>query len=455
MSLIKYKIKNLIRNKIAANIPLHWRTGFGYQSKSRFLSRAYEWDYSKVRAWQFNKLKRILIYAYKNVNGYHQLFNEAKVNPYNMRSLEEFTLYPFTTKNLIRDNLKEFTTNSRSKFRMDYVTTSGSTGIPFGFFQNKFSDQTEMAFMHLGWQSIGWKSGKSSAILRGGFTGNIRNLYQYDAYRRELYLSSYYLTRDNIMEYIVILNKYKPECLQAYPSVIELFSNYVIEKKLIGKINFSIILLGSERILPSQIKSIEMAFPKAVIFGWYGQTEQVILAKWSKDKKFYNICPFYGFTEALPLQNNNKIYELVGTSFWNISTPFIRYKTDDIVSGYEEHFNSTSDNNCFYQRLTSIEGRIKNQLISFDGRKVPIPTTSIHDDTLVEIKQFQFFQNEPGIIIFKYIPKNLSINIDTNKINQVFLDKMGSGFLIKFEIIKAFKTLPNGKFSFVDQKIKF
>ena len=52
----------------------------------------------------------------------------------------------------MRDNLEEFVAKNIPKNKLKYVTTGGSTGIPFGFYDVKgYSGAIEQAFINTQW----------------------------------------------------------------------------------------------------------------------------------------------------------------------------------------------------------------------------------------------------------------------------------------------------------------
>jgi phenylacetate-CoA ligase len=276
--------KNIIRNTIYSKIPIKIKIGYRYYRTIKFLEKTEKWNDDKIIKWQTKRIKSIIIHAYKNVPGYTQLFSEAGVNPEKFKNIEDLKEYPFITKDILRDNIKMFTWRPNTKRNKIYCTTSGSTGIPFGFYHDKHSDSLENAFMHYGWKKIGWELGKNTAILRGGYTGSKSRLWNYDDAWKELHMSSYYLTSENVFDYVNISSKYKIKYLQSYPSVASLFSQYILENKLKEKVEYDIILLGSESIYHDQLRIIQNAFPHSKIYGWYGQSERVILAQWKTNK---------------------------------------------------------------------------------------------------------------------------------------------------------------------------
>lgn len=438
---------------------LIYKSGFKKQQSKqllemkRFIDEAQWWETEKIKKWQLNKIKEIVKYAYENVVGYKQLYNENNVNHNDINSLDDIKLFPFVTKEMLRDNLRDFTSKAIPKWKKCYVTTAGSTGIPFGFYLSLSNFEIEDAFMYSGWERVGWRFNDSSAVLRGGYIGSEKIFWDYNYYRNELRLSSYFLSKKTYKEYLAKIKEFKPLHLQAYPSGATVMADLILEHQDFDKINFKTILLGSENIYNWQRKKIRLAFPKAKIFSWYGHAEQVILAAECEYSDHYHLWPFYGYTEIL---NNNQeanegeVGEIVGTSFWNLVTPMIRYKTMDYAKrgrlGCEK---------CGRQFLTlqAIEGRLQEMIISKTGRYISMTAINMHDNTFDELQQFQFLQNEPGKVVFKYLPKKVLSEIELLIIKKRLLKKLGNDIELTLVQVDKIATYKSRKYRFLDQKL--
>jgi len=447
-------IKELLRFSYSL-VPLRLRMGHKYWEIKSFLEEAQWWNKEAIERWQLRKLREIVRYAYENVPAYYFLYKEAGVRPDDIQDLSNIKLLPFVTKELIRDNLEDFTSRSIPRWKLRYITTGGSTGIPLGFYHTEINGFMENAFMHMGWERVGWKLGDSSAVLRGTFVGSKENFWKYDSCGRELLLSSYYLTEETYERYVEKILEYKPLHLQAYPSSATILSDLIISNDDVGRVNFQIVLLGSENIYDWQKERVSQAFPGARLFGWYGHSEQVVLASMCEYSDQYHIWPFYGFTEILDEDGNEvgegEVGELVGTSFWNYATPFLRYRTMDTAR--KGKFGCDRCGRQF-QLLVDIEGRVQDILITKTERYIPVPSTSIHSDIFDNVKQFQFYQDTPGRVVFKVVRKDGYTDEDTEKIYRGLKRKLGEDMELEIAFVDEIPKTPRGKYRFLDQRLE-
>jgi phenylacetate-CoA ligase len=174
----------------------------------------------------------------------------------------------------------------------------------------------------------------TSVILRGGYTGSKEELFYYEPITHEWHFSIYRLNENNFHKYYEKLCAINPKFIQAYPSAILRFSNYMLERGL--SFHIDAVMLGSENLFSWQEKIIKKAF-KTNIHSWYGQAEKVCLATQTKKSKLFHCYPQYGLTELINSNEDSVKIEgesgqIVGTSFINFAMPFIRYKTLDIAT---------------------------------------------------------------------------------------------------------------------------
>lgn len=438
-------------------IPLEWRMGKKYWELRRFLEQAQWWKKERIEAWQLEKLKLIVTHAYDNVPGYRTLFLEAGVKPADIRSLNDMQSLPFTSKALLRDNLKEFTAVNIPKLELRFATTGGSTGTPFGFYKTAFDNVVEDAFMHAGWERVGWQLGLASAVLRGGYTGSEDKISSYNRLYRLLDLSSYCLNERTCHQYFEKIVQFAPPYLQAYPSAASLLGDYVVQHNRIGEVDFDLILLGSENIYEWQKNKLRAAFPRSKLFGWYGHTERVILAPWCENSEEYHDWPFYGVTEILKNDGcSAKVGErgeLVGTSLWSLATPFIRYHTDDFVVAGQGACDKCGRN---FRLIEKVEGRRQDFVVTRDGTYVTLTALIFaqHFHAFGVIKNMQLYQDKPGKVLVRVIPTAEFTAADSQEIKQTMESAVNGRLEVSISLVDQIPITKMGKYRFLEQKLQ-
>lgn len=439
--------------RILSVIPPQMRQRRKYQKIKQFLAAAQWWSPLEIEKWQLLKVREMVSYAYNSVPGYRELYNSVGIAPEDISKMEDIRSLPFVTKEMLRDNIKDFTSCLIPASRLRYATTSGSTGIPFGFYLTSLNSSMESAFMHSGWERADWKSGDCCAVLRGAFVGTENRFWRYDSYRRELLLSSYYLTEKTYGKYEEKILEYCPRHLQAYPSALTILSDLALASGRISEV-FEVLFLGSENLYSWQKDKIARAFPKSRIFGWYGHAEQTVLAAMCEYSDQYHVWPFYGLTEILDEQGNpvkaGETGEIVGTSFWNFGTPFIRYRTMDIALKGGARCDACKRN---FQLIERIDGRLQEIIVSRTGRFITMTAINMHDNIFDSLKQFQFYQDEPGKLLFRYVPKAYLLVDDVERIREGLLTKLGEDVTLELKQVDEIGKTRSGKYRFLEQKL--
>ena len=69
------------------------------------------------------------------------------------------------------------------------------------------------------------------------------------------------------------------------------------------------------------------------------------------------------------------------------------------------------------------------------------------------VRQFQFYQEKPGEVILKVIPKDSYNANDTTRIRCELMEKLGEDTSLEIVFVKEIPRTSKGKFKFLDQKL--
>jgi len=425
------------------------RFGPTFLAWRQFLARAQWWDAARIRRWQSRRLKRLVEFAYRRSSGYRQLYREAGVHPRDVRGVDDLSNLPFVTKALLRDNLEAFSTGGGAR---RYVTTGGSTGIPFGFYEREANREIEAAFMEMGWMRVGWHPDQPTAILRGEFIGEEDAVWTYRESEHKLLLSSYHLQPRHAEQFTAALRRHPVTVLQAYPSSLELMGKMLEDAGSVFEPTFDLVLLGSEMLHDDQLRRFQRWLPRTRFFCWYGHAEKVILAPWCEYQNAYHLWPFYGITEVIradgSVASQDQQGEMVGTGFHMLETPFIRYRTmDEAVVGPGRCRACGRE----FPMLQRIAGRRQDLLEGRTGRKVAIAAVNMHDALFDDLRQFQFQQRAPGQVVLKVVPRRGRLNAQQQaRILRGLRAKLGRDFNLSLAETDKIERTPSGKVRFMD-----
>ncbi len=417
-----------------------------------FLKASEHWSREEIEKYQLEQLRKVIKHAIENVPGYRKLYKSVGIEPNDIDALtfDNFRKFPFIEKEIIRDNLKEFTYPTED---MEYVTTGGSTGIPFGFYRDKKAFARELASKAYQYYRVGWKEGVRQMVFRG-IPINTEDHTEFYPEFNELRCSSYYLIPEQMEIYRKKAFEFQPEFLKGYPSSLYIFAKYLKET---GKDFPQVrgILCASENLYDYQKELFKEIF-RARVFSHYGHYEMAVLAGYCEYEDIYHVLPQYGYAELVDKNGNivtqpGQMGEIVGTSFLMYNTPFIRYKTRDFAI-----FKGFGCPSCGrpYQLWERIEGRLQEFIVTKKNRYISMTAINMHDDIFDPIKQFQFYQREKGVVVFRYIPKgSLSSDVIEN-IRKRLLVKLGDDVDLIMQEVNDIPPTARGKHRFLVQELK-
>jgi phenylacetate-CoA ligase len=414
-----------------------------------FLKESEDWDKERIEEYQLKEIKRIVNYAYKNCEGYRKLYDEAGLNPDSIKSLDDFKKFPFVQKEMFRDNLESFSVPMKDR---TYVTTGGSTGIPTGMYRDPLAFPKELASKAHQYYRVGWKEGDRQMVFRG-LKIDTENHMIFVPEFNELRCSSYHLTPEWMEIFRQKAWEYKPDWIRCYPSSGYIFAKFLKDNgRPFPKIKG--ILCASENLYDFQKELLKEVF-KCRIFSHYGHYEQAVLAGFCEYEDTYHVLPQYGYAELLDKEGNTvttpgKVGEIVATSFIMHATPFVRYRTQDLAV-----FKGLGCPSCGrpYQIWGQINGRLQEFIVTKNDRYISMTSINFHDDIFDNIKQFQFYQDKKGEVLFQFIPRSSFKDNMVVKIKERIMGKLGDDIELIIKKVDHIPLTKRGKHRFLIQKL--
>jgi phenylacetate-CoA ligase len=420
-----------------------------YRNWREFLSQADDWTREHIEEYQLAELRRIVRHAVEHTRGYRKLFQAAGISSEAIQSLDDVRRLPLVNKQLIREQLDDFTIPVPNQV---YVTTGGSTGIPFGFYRTPQAFARELASKAHQYHRIGWSEGDRQLVFRGLPIDNDQHMV-YASEFEELRCSSYHLMGEWLEGFYDAACEYKPDWIRCYPSSGFLFATYLKESgKRLPPIKG--MLCASENLYDFQKHLFQSVFG-CRIFSHYGHYELAALAGFCEKEDTYHVLPQYGLVELLdsgggPVTETGAIGQVVATSFLMDVTPFIRYQTGDfaVLKGW-----SCSSCGRPYQVWDRVEGRLQEFILTFTGRAISMTAINMHDDTFNCFQQFQFHQSERGRVTLRYIPKSRCSEAVLDVVRTRLGPKFGSDTELSFLPVQEIPLTKRGKHRFLIQEL--
>ena len=322
--------------KIIAKIPyeIRIRQKLAYRYAKKDLQNFNLYNTQQQQKEIYYRVKKLVDYSYSNINFYRSYYDQMGFHPSQLNSFKDISLIPIISKSiLLKTSISE-----RSFIYKDSVkkNTGGSSGQTLDFYERLVASGNEWAHMHHIWKKLHYKT--SQLLLKFGGRSDIKKGLDYNLTTHTLLISAY-IDFEKIELQLLHTAKTHSICyLQGYPSSIYEFAlfceSHAPELVKVLRLSLKGVLLGSEFPVPLYRDAIERVFLTETI-SWYGHTEGCILA-WEKEQKFqYSVFQSYGYGEAIKLDEQDR-YSLIGTNYFNFSSPLIRYDTEDIIDDIVE-----------------------------------------------------------------------------------------------------------------------
>ncbi len=407
---------------------------------------------------QEDGLKKIIIHAYEKVPYYNKLLKEFNVIKNGTLHLENFSKLPLLTKDKIRKEGKNL--YSHDRFNRGYYRnfTSGSTGEPISFIQDKYyldwNIANKLFYLEMAGKCLGEKEIKlwaSERDLQEGTKG-IRNRVINFLYNRRV-LDCLEMTEKDMERYTELINQWRPKIIWSY-------ANAVFELAKYADNHFphihppSSIISCATTLYPNMREEIERIF-KTKVYNQYGGREVGDIACECKYNKMH-IFDHTHFVEIVDKNNNlikDEIGHIIVTSLTNYSMPFLRYKIEDMgqIGNYScecsREFNFFKefvgrDIETFYKR---------NGEIVFVGCYLNILFDKIY------IKKFQLIQEDYDLVNVKLVLNKNEPDLENKLVNirKDIQEFMGKDCRVEFEVLDELNTrLLSGKNIIVISKVQ-
>ncbi len=427
------------------------RFGGTFSTKLEFLKETEWYSEERINQYQITKLKEIIDYSYQNVEYYKELFDSIKLNPNDIKSLEDLQYIPVLDKESVRNNFEKLK-NPNYKGDIKLCHTSGSTGKSLQFYLTKSAIQFRWAV----WYRHRARFGVSINDKYATFTGLPAiplNQKQGPFYRenwpmKQTIFTMHHLGDEKIPSIVKRLNRGDLVYYSGYPSI--LYALALAIEKLGLKISHfpKVIFTGAETLYDFQKSKIMEVFG-SLVTDQYGFSEGAGNAS-KCEFDLYHEDFEYGVLErgsANGLQSDFS-GEIIATGFSNLAMPLIRYKVGDIGTWTTEVCPCGRKS----KTLKLINGRNEDFVITPEGNKI-LRFDYIFKNTK-NIVESQIVQNKLGEIVFRIIKREGYNKKEEIHLIQEIKAKISPSINVIFEYPDFIERTNTGKFKAVISNIK-
>ncbi len=389
-------------------------------------------------------LQKLINHAYITVPYYNELFKSVNILPNDIKSLSDLNKIPILTKEHVRKRNTHLKSSKSKNYNPKNYFTGGTTGKPLSFTLDHRNLVFRSAEKYRHWLRNGYNFGDRMVVLRGtmiDYNTESVNPWRFDYFQNTLYLSSYHMSSHNLDNYIKILNKFKPDFLQAYPSTIFILARYMNDKNI--NLSIKTIFTGSETLYPHYRTEIEKAFLCKVV-DHYGHGEPGTWASGQCSCGNYILSEDFSIFQVVDKLGNElkdgKGY-LVETSLHNYSMPFIRYKVGDMV---EISDVECSCNNNF-KKVKKIIGR-EGDTLFINNREVS--GSMLLNQVLKKNKgiiEMQINQTKEESIVLNIVPSKIYSNAVEKTLKKQIQERLGYNINLEIKKVREIQKSSSGK----------
>lgn len=370
-------VKNLI-GSVYGHYLNYWRYGPRSEALVEDALERESWSSERWEAWQSERLATLLHSAAANVPYYQEHWrvrrSRGDTSPVDM--LEN---WPLLDKATVRANAAALIsehTNPKSLYRLD---TSGTSGTPITTWRSRDSMRRWYALVEARWRRwYGVSRFDNWGILGGQEVTPVQRskppFWLWNSAGNQLYMSSLHLKAENIPAYVKALFDHQVVHLYGYSSSLAELSRLALDQNL-KMPQLKAVVTNAEPLEPFQREVIAAAFG-APVHTSYGMSEAVAAAS-ECDYGTLHLWPEAGIVEVFEDEADEKVEagsvgRLVCTGLLNADMPLIRYVVGDRGALAAGGAGGTAPCGCgrSMPRLSRLEGRNNDNLVTTDGRKV-------------------------------------------------------------------------------------
>lgn len=370
--------------RIMAGVPYSMRLGRMYKQSRADIAYIESLSIPELKAEIARRVRRVVSAAYQSNLFYRRLYEDSGVLTNHIQTFDDLSRLPIVR----RDDLKRVPLPARSNPRPGcmMVNTGGTSGESLHFLADRRAFAREWGHVHFIWETLGYRTTDLKLTFRGKNLG--KEPIRYNAVHNE-YLVNAYCPCTQVIEAVRQVAG-RIRFIHGYPSSIYEFVRRCREEAsdVLATLRARVkgVLLASEYPAPLYRELIAEALGVPSI-SWYGHSEMAILA-YEVEPYVYVPLHSYGFCEAV--KSSDGTYRLVGTSYHNTVSPFIRYDTGDLVAPEFE--------GGLLRSFRIAEGRVGDFVIDAAGNRVSLTALIFgrHHLAFEDAKFVQICQEKAG-----------------------------------------------------------
>jgi phenylacetate-CoA ligase len=427
----------------------HRRDGRNARAWRKTLKSSQYLSADELHTRQFQKLKRLLIHAFKYNAFYRKRLTACGYqHAEDMQDMSDLRHLPILTKDEIRDELCRAFSSGYSEENTKRKRTGGSTGTPLHNYWDfaAASYKLALAERHNTWAHL--HPGNRLACIWGDTDRSLscKARLRESLTRRGIYLDTLRFDEQHIERFIQQVRRYRPPALMGHAHSVFQFAEYCRDQG-IEDITFRGIVSTAMVLRDSEREVIEEVFGTRV-FNRYGCEEVSIIASECESHEGLHICAEGIHVEYDDLGDNGDRAQprsLIISDLVNRAMPIIRYEVGD----YGVPLSGACACGRGLPRIKELAGRTADFLYRPDGSRVF--GVSILDTFVIHIpgvKQMQIVQHQLDHIDVNIVRDAGFSETTTRLIEQNIREIFGEEMKHTAHFVEKIAQSGRGKFRF-------
>lgn len=393
---------------------------------------------------QWKKLKKLINYCYLKIPYYQKLFNSMDIHPKDIKTLQDYKRIPEFNKISIIDNKNDFLNPEYNEKDLIVEYTGISNGVPAKIYRTK-NDKTYISALKSRSNSwCGWKY-KDKTFGLVSFQNNIS---QFEPIKglfsgfivKNNNANTRNISQERMIEWVKQINKFKPDYLYGYSSLLEEFALFLTGKKIIMK-GIKGVFSTVEPLSNRELISIAFNAP---VYSEFSYPEVPCIGHECKYGKMHiNIDEV--LVEFQDSDETDGSRNLICTPLYLYGMPILRYNTGDLRIIEDDKICECG---LPYPSVGLKLSKVNDNLISNNGKIVSGAVISSCIPTVtVGIRHFQIVQKDLLNIKIKLAKYNGSYEENEYNIRKLLFELMETNSLkINFEYYDKIPPDINGNF---------
>jgi phenylacetate-CoA ligase len=413
-----------------------------------FLEDSQWWSEDRIRAFQQKRLRELIAHAYSNVPYYRSVFDQLRIKPGQISSLEDLQRLPVLTKDIIRRHFPDgMVALNVPKKRLLLYHSGGSTGEPLAYYLDRQAQSWRFACLFRLWKWAGYELGRRWVRL-DLIARNKLSQRAMDDLSRCLFFRLSKMNQETLQLSVQEMRKFRPQIITGYASQVFLLAKY-LRDNAIDDIRPKSIITTGDMLFSHYRQLIETQF-HCRVYDTYGGNSLVVSGQC--DCGTHHIAAenvIIEFVKGDRPVKPGEVGTVLVTDLRNYGMPFIRFMVGDLASPCQEP--------CKCGRalpsMSSLVGRDTDIVVTPGGNYLVAYFFGHIFESMMGVSKFQVVQQAEDEIEVKIVKNDKFSRQDASHIEDAIREGAGEEVKIRLNFVEDIPALGSGKLRLVISEI--